>query len=319
MPRKGRLFEVLITHLQQFSADEGVEIQSPELFYDEDRNKIGEVDVTLRSKVGTASSFIGIECRDRPRDGPQGVDWIREIAGKKNDLKIDKMVAVSSSGFTAGAKRLATKNRFDLISIEDLDTIDVSDWLMKIVVAWAQTTYGIPGPFDFKIVRGYNKDIIQPNSIVLPCLDRNDGKGLLSIREVLEHEIRNLLDAIGPNQRDEPKHVRVNIPGPFDLVFLGTQTKIARIIVPVNLNFIDNSANVLLGVCHDVSNDEVIGLTGSATISNLDGPFIVSVVVRRNRKDPSKLDMRANFLTPEYEPYKMPEGTMLRLYGHKRA
>lgn len=51
MVRKGRLLEVLMMQLQEFCADEGVDIQSPEIFYDEDGHLIGEVDTRYDSNT----------------------------------------------------------------------------------------------------------------------------------------------------------------------------------------------------------------------------------------------------------------------------
>src|SRR5262245_29714912 len=107
MPRKGRLLELLVQHLEQFIVPEGVQVTSPEEFYDSTGQKIAEIDVTLRGKFGSAVIFIGIECRDRPAEGQQGAPWIREIHGKKEQLDVDKMLAVSTTGFTDPAVQAA--------------------------------------------------------------------------------------------------------------------------------------------------------------------------------------------------------------------
>lgn len=100
MPRKGRLLEQLVKHFQEQLAPQGVVVQSPEEFRDANGNKLGEIDVTLRGRFGTSRIFIGIECRDRPADAPQGNDWITQIDGKKRLFGADRMIALSSTGFT---------------------------------------------------------------------------------------------------------------------------------------------------------------------------------------------------------------------------
>ena len=94
MPREGRFLEILVKHLQEFLIPESFIIRSPEEFY-RDGIRLGEIDVTVRGDFGLSKVFVGLECRDRPSDGPQGVGWIREIQGKKEDLQVDKMVAVA--------------------------------------------------------------------------------------------------------------------------------------------------------------------------------------------------------------------------------
>lgn len=115
MARKGRLLEILVYCLQNAANTETIEIRSPELFFDEDGDFIGEVDVTLRGTLGSRKVLFGIECRDRPGGSPQGRAWIRELLGKKIDLGLTGMAAVSSTGFTKTAIKLAVKNRILLI------------------------------------------------------------------------------------------------------------------------------------------------------------------------------------------------------------
>jgi len=318
MVRKGRLLEVLMMQLQEFCADEGVDIQSPEIFYDEDGHLIGEVDITLRSKVGTASTFLGIECRDRPSDGPQGRDWIREILGKKQDLKIDKMIAISSSGFTNGAESLAIESRIDLITVTGLETLDVSEWIEKIQVQWGDTSYTITGEIFMQVVPGFSTKVTKPTSVNHPCLDKKDGEGLSSVSALLEQEIQKLNAEFGLEKPREPIQKNVKILGPFDLIFLGAQSRVSYIEVPVLLSFSNERADVLLSSCIDESDKKIIGMTGSASLNVRDQPMVFSVVVRRNRKDPRKSDMRLSYMTENFEPCEMPEGCVVSLYGKKR-
>jgi len=60
---------------------------------------------------------VGIERRDRPSDGPQGLAWINELIGKKCRLRIDKLVAVSSTGFLPEALDAAREHGIDTLSI----------------------------------------------------------------------------------------------------------------------------------------------------------------------------------------------------------
>jgi len=53
MPRKGRFLEILVKHLQEFLGPKGLEIKSPELFY-QNGKQIGEIDVTVRGKLGSS-------------------------------------------------------------------------------------------------------------------------------------------------------------------------------------------------------------------------------------------------------------------------
>jgi hypothetical protein len=115
MSRKGRLLEILVKHLQGFLGPQGLEIKSPELFY-QNGKQIGEIDVTVRGKLGSSSIFVGIECRDRPKDGPQGIPWLTQINGKQRLFKANKMIAVSTTGFAPEAIKVADELGIDLLT-----------------------------------------------------------------------------------------------------------------------------------------------------------------------------------------------------------
>jgi hypothetical protein len=118
MPTPGRFLENLVTHIQRQLAPSGAVIKSPERLY-RGRKQIGEIDVTIRGKFGAASVFIGIECRDRSGEGPPGLAWIQQLLGKKQLLRVDKLVAVSTTGFRAEAVEAAKEHGIDLLTATD--------------------------------------------------------------------------------------------------------------------------------------------------------------------------------------------------------
>ena len=56
-----------------------------------------QIDVTIKRN----GKLTIVECCDR--QSPQDVTWIEELIGRRISLKVDTTIAVSSSGFTAGA------------------------------------------------------------------------------------------------------------------------------------------------------------------------------------------------------------------------
>lgn len=127
MPRAGRSLELLVKSLEQLLADAPVEIRSPDYIKGRNSGTSREVDVSLRSKVGSISILVIIECRDRAK--PQDVTWIEQLASKREDVGAHKAVAVSASGFSASARNLARSKQIDLRSLEELDPHIVFDWL----------------------------------------------------------------------------------------------------------------------------------------------------------------------------------------------
>ncbi|WP_106971674.1 restriction endonuclease [Streptomyces xylophagus] len=102
MANAGRALEELVATLETLLSDSPVEIKSPDYITGRTTQTLREVDVSLRTRVGSATILVIIECRDRSR--PQNVQWIDEIVGKQEEVGANKAVAVSQSGFTSTAR-----------------------------------------------------------------------------------------------------------------------------------------------------------------------------------------------------------------------
>lgn len=79
-----------------------------------------EVDVLLTLNAGIGVLRIAIECRERSRK--DDVSWIDELIGKYRNLFIDKVIAVSNTGFTAAAIEKARLNNITLMAVVDAST-----------------------------------------------------------------------------------------------------------------------------------------------------------------------------------------------------
>lgn len=127
MPRPGRELEQLVARLQHGLARYPVTVESPAFVTGADSGEPREVDVAVRGMVGDVSLLVVFECRDRRR--VQGVEWIDSIYGKLRDVHASKIVAVSSSGFTGGAKRSAAARGFELRTVDAIGPTAIRSWL----------------------------------------------------------------------------------------------------------------------------------------------------------------------------------------------
>jgi restriction endonuclease len=127
MPRRGRALEQLVAELERVLGPTDVVIRSPEYIVGRHTGKRREVDVSLRTKVGSADLFVMIECRDR--QGKQDVTWIEQVAVKQEDVGANKAVAVCPDGFTQGARQLAGAKQIDLRTIASVTAPEVFSWL----------------------------------------------------------------------------------------------------------------------------------------------------------------------------------------------
>lgn len=126
MAREGREAELVLKELESLSLGGLGEIQSPDHILDVVTGKPREVDVSIRVSVGTHNFLTVIECRDRTET--QDVTWIEQIITKTKDIKANKVIAVSTSGFTEGAKLKAEHNNIILRTLEEFDANETIEW-----------------------------------------------------------------------------------------------------------------------------------------------------------------------------------------------
>jgi len=129
MEKDWREFEKLISRIEAALAPEGAKVESPDHIQDKVTGEMREVDAAIRYQIGTVPILITIECRDR--SGIEDVTWIEQIATKRENIGAAKTIAVSSSGFTAPAIKLA-----ELKGIEIRRISDITDEEIKKLIVW---------------------------------------------------------------------------------------------------------------------------------------------------------------------------------------
>jgi hypothetical protein len=133
MPRQGRALEQLVARLETILGSTNVLVQSPEYIVGRKTETRREVDVTLRTKIGSSELLVIIECRDRK--AKQDTRWIEEVASKREDVGANKAVAVCPAGFTQGAVRLAEAEQIDLRTVVSVTGPEVFAWLGFLTVS----------------------------------------------------------------------------------------------------------------------------------------------------------------------------------------
>jgi hypothetical protein len=106
-----------------------------------------EVDVLIEDHVGEHPIRIAIECRDHGR--PATLTWINELAGRYAVLPVDRVVAVSRSGFTKGARQRAHGSKVHLTT---LAAAHEADW-PEIFRGWRVVFVSVaPKPTALRVV-----------------------------------------------------------------------------------------------------------------------------------------------------------------------
>lgn len=82
--------------------------------------QLAELDVLITGRLGTSTWSMLIECRDRPSSGPAPRSWIQQLVGRRDDLNVNKVMAVSSTGFARGVSKYAKAKGIELRTFSDL-------------------------------------------------------------------------------------------------------------------------------------------------------------------------------------------------------
>lgn len=102
--KKGRILEENYEWLWQLGINKNCVITSPKYYQDTITGESREIDVFIESydNSGNLLNTIMVECRNR--NNVQDVTWVEQVVTKKNDLKIDRAIMVTTSSFTEPAR-----------------------------------------------------------------------------------------------------------------------------------------------------------------------------------------------------------------------
>lgn len=81
-----------------------------------------EIDVIIEKKVEGKVFRIAIECRDRTNK--DDIQWIDCLIGKFKNLPVDRIIAVSKSGFSKNALKKAEASEIELRSLKEISSMD---------------------------------------------------------------------------------------------------------------------------------------------------------------------------------------------------
>lgn len=107
-----REFERLVARIEADADPGNVTVTSPDRIRCKITGQLREVDASIRTRIGSAEVLLTIECRRRT--AIQDVTWIEQLAAKKKAIGADRTIAVSASGFTDNARKVAEQSGVSL-------------------------------------------------------------------------------------------------------------------------------------------------------------------------------------------------------------
>ena len=129
---KGTQFEKLIERLEKLLGSfDDVNISHNVWIKDKITGQKRQIDIWMTAIVGSIPVKVMFECRNR--DKLEDVTWVEQVKVKRDDVKADKAVMITSSSFTKPAKDKAKHNGIIIRTVDELSIAEIAEWIIEKV------------------------------------------------------------------------------------------------------------------------------------------------------------------------------------------
>lgn len=197
MPKRTNTFQKVNLWLQESLQRSDAKVTESALVQDFETNSTTEVDILVEFVQGGEKYHTGIECRDHRRAAD--VQWIRELATKRDSCRLNKMVAVHSRGFSKGARSLAEKRGISLLTLRDVPFNKANESIAarlfgKPLTSWSihgielhvqecENHSGAKGATITELFREDRTTSVDVLELVRPILSKNMPKGVAGLAD----------------------------------------------------------------------------------------------------------------------------------------
>lgn len=129
MAADGKQLERLVSFVEKTLQPQGFSVKENKRVYNADGVQIAEFDIEIRGKVDLREVAWLIECRDRPSDGPAPGEWIEQLVGRRIRFGYNRVTAVSTTGFAAGALEFARTQGIETRNVNTISPEEFENWL----------------------------------------------------------------------------------------------------------------------------------------------------------------------------------------------
>lgn len=130
MAHDGSQLEALVAFVEKTLLPQGFNVKTNQRVFNDEGIQVAEFDVEIRGRLGSTDIAWLIECRDRPSEGPAPGAWIEQLFGRRARFGFNKVTAVSTTGFAAGAIDFARRENIELREVQVLSPDAFADWLV---------------------------------------------------------------------------------------------------------------------------------------------------------------------------------------------
>lgn len=231
MARKGREFEKLIQRIERAINPKETKVESPGYLKDIDTDKDREVDVLISYLDMPHPFLIAVECRDR--QGNEDVTWIEQLIEKRNSVTVDKVIAVSSKGFSLGAIKKAKSHNIQTLNLSKLPP-DVEQVILSKVMKIQHLN--VEAEKILILLNDQHADLLKRLRVEMKgkglnevMLYKNDKSLWGTVGQLISRQVpKDVYDALEEGQK-ATKGLVLNFTNPQDCLFVKVGKKYARI------------------------------------------------------------------------------------------
>jgi hypothetical protein len=186
MPKRSNQFQKIVTYIAEQLAPLGATVkESVELTEKGISGVVREVDILIEVGGGLTRVQIAVESRDRGRK--DDIQWVDHLIGKYALLPIDRVLAISRTGFSGAAKLKAELHGIELVSPEEIASADWPSRFQKVGIASLVTRLEMKH-VDFYTTPQFTRTVSLDDRI------RHDA----GAKRHVEGTVRELIEALRP-------------------------------------------------------------------------------------------------------------------------
>lgn len=239
MAGTGKLLEVFVAQIEKILLPQGIAVTPNEKVYDDEGVQIAEFDIEIDGKIGSTRLKWLIECRDRPSQGPTPGSWIEQLVGRRERFSFNKVIAVSTTGFAAGAKEYADRAGIEVRTVTEADVNQIKDWFLVDKMP----LFRKHGRLDHArlLVSNAESDEIknallkklkaipanQPNQPILEPVGQEERITLIAAFQSAVNSVEGLYDELMP--RGGAKKIKLRVAYPQDDGHFVTDTELGKV------------------------------------------------------------------------------------------
>jgi hypothetical protein len=278
MAANGHELERLVADLESLLLGTGFTVAPNDCVFDGDGNQIAEFDITIEGRVGSTRFRWLVECRDRPSEGAAPASWIQQLAGRREQFDFDKIVAVSTTGFSPAAAGAAKKLNITLRTVTSV--AQISEQFGRIDFRLERISVKLRGEAEFGFPPDAVADALSLGGLINDPEIRYKGEdSFVGLRDFIRRDYLNNRDIKDP-ETDERRALVFKHRTPMELRVRSRIIPVSEISVPVIVEYTFHPTTAIT-VKSYAQSGEVIGEEVSITSETDDEIVKAAVLVTR--------------------------------------